>query len=160
MRKTEILRQSAAASNEKHLAQLAQEIETLRQARHQSVEALAAALEPLAQAMAALSEETRQTLDEIDRKSRAQAETFAHQQQQLMRAWRQTAKTLQAAAERLDQASQTARRAARGWTWKLWIGVLIAALMPILALLIASWLWLHPQILTQRGVTWLLIRLG
>src|SRR5260364_421506 len=70
MSKTEILRQSAAVSNERRVERLANQIEMLRQADRQSVEELAEALEPLAQAMAALTDETRQTLAEIDRKSR------------------------------------------------------------------------------------------
>src|SRR5664280_521304 len=74
MTKTEILRQSAAASNEKRVEQLGQQIETLRQTKHQNVEDLAAMLEPLAQAMAALTDETRQTMIEIDKKTKDQGD--------------------------------------------------------------------------------------
>ncbi|WP_431733340.1 IncQ-type mobilization protein MobB, partial [Kingella kingae] len=52
-----------------------------------------------------------------------------------------------------------ARSAARGWTWRLWAGVLIASVTPILALLIASWLWLEPQIIEQQGGIWLIFKL-
>ena len=79
MSKTETLRQSAAASNATRLEHLAEQMETLRQAKHQSAEDLAATLEPLAQAMAALTDETRQTLAEIERKSQEQGETFKRQ---------------------------------------------------------------------------------
>ncbi len=79
MSKTETLRQSAAASNATRVEHLATQIESLRQAKHQSAEDLAATLEPLAQALAALTDETRQTLTEIDRKSQEQGETFKRQ---------------------------------------------------------------------------------
>ncbi|WP_368858718.1 IncQ-type mobilization protein MobB [Proteus mirabilis] len=76
-----------------------------------------------------------------------------------MSAWRQAAKDMRAAAGELAKAGQTARSAARGWTWRLWAGVLIASVMPILALLIASWLWLEPQIIEQQGSIWLIFKL-
>ena len=74
-------------------------------------------------------------------------------------AWVGLAKGLRAGAAEGSSAAQSARSAARGWTWKLWAGVLIASVTPILALLIASWLWLEPQIIEQQGGIWLVFKL-
>ena len=90
MSKTETLRQSAAASNATRLEHLAEQMETLRQAKHQSAEDLAATLEPLAQAMAALTDETRQTLAEIERKSQEQGETFKRQLSESVKSYKGT----------------------------------------------------------------------
>ncbi|HAY4757716.1 TPA: mobilization protein, partial [Escherichia coli] len=81
------------------------------------------------------------------------------QQQQAMSGWREAAKGMTKAAGELTTASQTARSAARGWTWRLWVGVLIASVTPILVLLIASWLWLEPHVIEQQGGIWLIFKL-
>ena len=104
MSKTATLRQSAAASNETHIADLASRIETLRQTKHQSVEELAAALEPIAQAMAKLTDETRQTLAEIEARTKTQGETFAQQLTTSATNWKDAAKEAEQAADRLDRA--------------------------------------------------------
>jgi membrane-bound lytic murein transglycosylase B len=106
MRKTQTLRQSAAASNEKRLESLADQIETVRQAKHQSAQELASTLEPLAQAMAALADETRQTLTEIDRKSREQAEKFSDQMAASAKSLKQATAAASQAAENLNQAGK------------------------------------------------------
>ncbi|CQR34455.1 conserved hypothetical protein [Thiomonas arsenitoxydans] len=103
MNKTETLRQSAAAANEKRLAHLAQQIEAVRQAKHQRVEDLATSLEPLAQAMAALSDETLQTLMLIERRTREQAEAFTSQLQDEVRAFREATAAARKAADRMKQ---------------------------------------------------------
>lgn len=79
MGKTETVRQSGAAWNEKRLARLASQIESVRQANYQSAEELAQTLEPMAQAMAALTDETRQTLVEIVQMGRQHSKTFETQ---------------------------------------------------------------------------------
>src|SRR5450756_133217 len=79
MKKTEGLQKLAAASREKQLQLLEDQIEAVKQAKPKSVEEFTAILEPLAQAMAALVEETRQTLANIDLKAKEQSETFSGQ---------------------------------------------------------------------------------
>lgn len=106
MSKTETLRQSAAATNAMRLEHLAEQMETLRQAKHQSVEDLATTLEPLAQAMAALTDETRKTLAEIERKSQEQGEEFSAQVSVAAKEWEAAAAEAQKAAEALNQAGQ------------------------------------------------------
>lgn len=136
MSKTETLRQSAAASNEKRIERLANQIESLRQAKLQSAEDLAATLEPLAQAMAALADETRQTLAEIDRKSREQGETFSAQVSAAAKEWKAAATEAQKAAEALNQAGQ--RMEWRHYGLAVVTGLITAVLVS------GFWLWLAP----------------
>jgi len=127
--------------------------------RSRGTDELAEAIEPLAQSMATLADEARERIAEVKQASEEQAASWTSEQQKAMSAWQHAAKDMRAAAAELTTASQTARSAARGWTWKLWAGVLIASVMPILVLLIALWLWLEPQIIEQQGGVWLIFRL-
>ena len=136
MSKTEILRQSALASNETRLERLAAQIETVRQTKHQSAEDLAATLEPLAQALAALTDETRQTLVEIDRKSREQGERFKVQTDSATQQWKDAAKDAQKAADSLNRAG--ARMEWSHYGLAVMTGLVTAALVS------AFWLWLAP----------------
>src|SRR5260363_474247 len=136
MSKTEILRQSAAVSNERRVERLANQIEMLRQADRQSVEELAETLEPLAQAMAALTDETRQTLAEIDRKSREQVETFNQQIENSATAWNNAAAEVKQAANSLNKAGERME-----WTHYA-LTVLTGAVTAILVT--AFWLCLAP----------------
>ena len=136
MSKTETLRRLSDAANEKRIERLANQIESLRQAKHQSAEDLAATLEPLAQAMAALADETRQTLAEIDRKSREQGETFSAQVSAAAKEWKAAAAEAQKAAEALNQAGQ--RMEWRHYALAALTGALTAALVTVF------WLWLAP----------------
>ena len=136
MSKTETLRQSAAASNAKRLAHLAQQIETVRQTKHQSVEDLASILEPLAQAMAALSDETRQTLMLIDRRSREQAEMFARQLQDEVRTFREITAAARKAANQMQQSTQ-------GLRWRHYALALVTGLLTA-GLVSGFWLWVAP----------------
>ncbi len=136
MTKTETLRQLSDAANEKRVERLATQIESLRQAKLQSVEELAATLEPLAQAMAALADETRQTLAEIDRKSREQGEKFSAQVSAAAKEWKAAAAEAQKAAEALNQAGQ--RMEWRHYALAALTGALTAALVTVF------WLWLAP----------------
>lgn len=136
MRKTEILQQSAAASNERRVERLVNQIETLRQTEHQNAQALAETLEPLAQAMAALTDETRQTLTGIDCKSREQIETFKQQIGDSARAWNNAAAEAKQAADSLNQAGQRME----------WRHYALAALTGAITTMLVSafWLWLAP----------------
>jgi Na+/serine symporter len=137
MSKTEILRQLSDAANEKRIERLANQIESLRQAKHQSVEDLSMVLEPLAQAMAALTDETRQTLLEIDRKSREQGELFRRQLSESMKAHKEISLSMIRAAESLNQAGQKIQ-----WTHYV-ISALTGAITA--ALVSVFWLYLAPQ---------------
>lgn len=132
-------------------------IDRVRKSR--GINELAAEIEPLAQSMATLADEARQRIAEVQQASEEQAASWTSQQQQAMSAWQEAAKNMRTAAGELTTASQTARSAARGWTWRLWVGVLIASVTPILVLLIASWLWLEPHVIEQQGGIWLIFKL-
>lgn len=136
MNKTETLRQSAAAANDKRLAHLAQQIETVRQAKHQRVEDLATSLEPLAQAMAALSDETLQTLMLIEHRTREQAEAFTSQLQDEVRAFREATAAARKAADRMRQSTQ-------GLRWRHYALALVTGLLTAV-LLSGFWLWVAP----------------
>ena len=142
MSKTETLRRLSDAANEKRIERLANQIESLRQAKHQSAEDLAATLEPLAQAMAALADETRQTLAEIDRKSREQGEKFSGQINAAAKEWKAAAAEAQKAAEALNEAGQRME----------WRHYLLAALVGMVtaAAVTASWLWLAPPTIENQ----------
>jgi hypothetical protein len=139
MSKTETLRQSAAASNERRLEYLANQTELLRVAKLHSAEKLAETLEPLAQAMAALTDETRQTLAEIDRKSWEHSEQFSRQINAAVQHWKDAAAAAQQAADSLNQAGQ--RMAWRHYALAALTGALTAALVSVF------WLWLKPPII-------------
>ena len=136
MRKTETLRQSAAASNAKRLAHLADQIDAVRQAKHQSVEDLASSLEPLAQAMAALADETRQTLMLIEHRTREQGEAFTQQLQDEMRTLRVAIAAARKAADQMQQTTRGLRR--RHYALALVTGLMGAVLVS------GFWLWVAP----------------
>ena len=134
MSKTETLRQSAAASNATRVEHLATQIESLRQAKHQSAEELAQTLEPLAQALAALTDETRQTLAEIDRK---------RQLSESVKGYKEAAAEASQAADSLNQAGQ--RMEWRHYALALLTGLVTAALVS------GFWLWLAPPTVTVQN---------
>ena len=140
MSKTETLRQSAAASNATRVEHLATQIESLRQAKHQSAEELAQTLEPLAQALA---DETRQTLAEIDRKSREQGEAFKRQLSESVKGYKEAAAEASQAADSLNQAGQ--RMEWRHYALALLTGLVTAALVS------GFWLWLAPPTVTVQN---------
>lgn len=142
MSKTETLRQLSDAANEKRIERLANQIESLRQAKHQSAEDLAAMLEPLAQAMAALTDETRQTLAEIERKSQEQGERFSAQVKEAASNWKAAATEAQKAAEALNQAGQ--RMEWRHYLLAAMVGMVTAAAVT------ASWLLLAPPTIQNQ----------
>jgi len=142
MKKTETMRQLAAASNAARVEALNQQIERLRQAKLTSAEELASILEPLAQAMAALTDETRISLEQIEQRSREQGEKLRNQTQTAISSWNNAAKAAQQAAERLDEAGQ-----------RLQLNhYLLAILTGVMTGLLASvfWLWLAPAPTVQN----------
>jgi uncharacterized phage infection (PIP) family protein YhgE len=136
MSKTEILRQSAAASNETRLEHLASQIEAVRQAKHQSAEDLAATLEPLAQALAALADETRQTLIEIDHKTAQAANYFEEKISDTTQAWKDAAKAA-------DDAAVALTKAATRMEWRHY-ALAVATGLSTAVLVSGFWLWLEP----------------
>jgi cell division protein FtsX len=136
MNKTETLRQSAAASNEKRLSHLTHQIEAVRQAKHQSVEDLSTALEPLAQSMAKLSDETLQTLILIEQRTRDQAEAFTSQLQDEVRSFQAATAAARKAADRMQQSTQ-------GLRWRHYALALVVALLTA-GLVSGFWLWVAP----------------
>ena len=142
MSQTESLRRLSDAANEKRVEQLAGQIETVRQARHQSAEELAQMLEPLAQAMAALTDETRQTLAEIERRSREQFETFTRQIAQSAQSYREAAAEAEKAAHSLDRAGSRLE-------WRHYAMCVLIALITA-GFTSAFWLWLHPPVVQNN----------
>jgi chemotaxis protein histidine kinase CheA len=136
MNKTETLRQSAAASNEKRLSHLTHQIEAVRQAKHQSVEDLATALEPLAQSMAKLSDETLETLMLIEQRTRDQAEAFTSQLQDEVRSFQAATAAARKSADRMQQSTQ-------GLRWRHYALALVAGLLTA-GLVSGFWLWVAP----------------
>jgi len=131
MSKTETARQLSAAANAQRLSNMTAQIETLRQAKQQSAEALASTLEPLAQAMATLVDETRQSLSAIEQTSQQQSAALERATQ--------TART---AALDLTQASQ--RLEWRHYLLAGMIGLITAGLVNVF------WLWLAPPQIENR----------
>ena len=136
MSKIETLRQSALAANATRVEHLATQLETLRQAKHQSAEDLAATLEPLAQALAALTDETRQTLAEIDRKTEKAASDFEKKISSTTQAWID-------AASKADDAATALTKAAKRMEWRHYALAVVTGLVTA-ALVSGFWLWLAP----------------
>lgn len=136
MSQIETLRALTQHANEKRLERLAFQIESLRQAKHQSAEELAATLEPLAQAMAALADETRQTLAVIEARSQQQAENFQKRIERATTAWID-------AAEKANQAAHRLNRAGQRMEWRHY-GLAVLTGLTTAALVTVFWLWLAP----------------
>ena len=136
MSKTEMLRQSAEATNQKRLESLAQQVQAVSDAKSQSVEQLAATLEPLAQALAALSTETASTLTEIDSRTRSTAASFTLQ--------------LETATKNLNEATVRAQRASAGLSQAAsrldgtHYALTITTALITAVLVSGFWLWLRP----------------
>lgn len=144
MSKTETVRQSAAASNERRIERLATQIEATRQAKHQSAESLAATLEPLAQAMAELTDQTRAALLDQAQTSRDQAAQWSTQQQT-------AAQAVTAAAAAAEQAAKALNAALKGlWLWMVAIGLLAGIGGGVLAAVL--WTWLAPAPTIQNSL--------
>ena len=124
--------------------------------KSRGINELAEQIEPLAQSMATLADEARQAMSQTQQASEAQAAQWLKAQRQTQAAWVELAKELREVAAEVSSAAQSARSASRGWTWRLWAGVILASLMPTVVLLIASWLSLDLRVITtEDGTIWL-----
>lgn len=129
-------------------------IEKVRRSRN--TDELAESIEPLAQSMATLADEAREQIDALTEASKQSTHRWSEQQTRTAQAWKDAAGEMQRAASALQTQAHAARQAAKGWTWRLWVAVLIGSMTPILVLLIASWLLLDLQLVTtEDGALWL-----
>ena len=136
MSKAETLRQSAIDKNKTSLEQLAEQVQTLREAKAQSVEELSAMLEPLAQALASLSSEAGKTLAEIQQATQTASEA-------LQSRMTDATTSLLNSEIRAKQASAGLTRAASRLGWGHYGLTLLTGLLTA-ALVSGFWLWLNP----------------
>lgn len=127
-------------------------IQRLREAR--SAEQLAEEIEPLAQALASLAEESMGVLEA--QKSAAQDQ--AKSQRQALAELKKTMEKTSAAIQILEETAATAQRAASGWSWKLFVGVLAASVVSLVVLLVGLSLWLEPEFVSQGESVWLTLK--
>jgi hypothetical protein len=95
MKKTEILKGLASASNANRIESLTSQIETLKASKARSAEELALLIEPLALSLANLTDEARSTLESIQNKAEAQSKMLTDQ----VKAARQAASLIQKVAQ-------------------------------------------------------------
>jgi|GEM_PF-1488323 len=136
MSKAETLRQSAIDKNKSNLDQLAEQVQTIRDAKVQSVEELSALLEPLAQALASLSSDAAETLREINLATKRTSVDFERQ--------------VKAANESLGMAGKATRQATAGLehavsslSWGHYALTVLTGLVTAV-LVSAFWLWFSP----------------
>lgn len=138
MSKAEMLRQSAIDKNKANLEQLAEQVQTIREAKAQSVEELSAMLEPLAQALASLSSEAGKTLSEIQEATRAASAI-------LQRQMKDAHTSLSNSEIRASQATVGLKRAASSLGWGHYALTVLTGL--VTAVLVSGfWLWFRPPI--------------
>lgn len=136
MSKAEMLRQSAIDKNKSNLEQLAEQVQTIRDAKAQSVEELSAMLEPLAQALASLSSDAAKTLRDIQEATQAASVGFHREIQ--------NANTSLSNSEiRATQATAGLKRAASSLGWRHYALTVLTGLVSA-ALVSAFWLWFKP----------------
>ena len=136
MSKAETLRQSAIDKNKSNLEQLAEQVQTIRDAKAQSVEELSAMLEPLAQALATLSSEAAETLRGIELATRTASGDY---QRQINAA----NDSLGRATAATTQATAALRRAASSLSWGHYSLAMVTGLVTA-ALVSGFWLWFRP----------------
>lgn len=136
MSKAETLRQSAIEKNRSNLDQLAEQVQTIRDAKAQSVEELSAMLEPLAQALASLSSEAAGTLSKIELATRTASVDY---QRQIKAANESLGKAMTATT----QATSGLRRAASSLSWRHY-GLAALTGLVTAALVSGFWLWFRP----------------
>ena len=136
MSKAETLRQSAIDKNKSNLEQLAEQVQTIREAKAQSVEELSAMLEPLAQALASLSSEAARTLSEIEQLTRTASVDY---QRQINAA----NDSLGRAVTATTRATNDLRRAASSLSWGHY-GLAALTGLVTAALVCGFWLWFRP----------------
>ncbi len=138
MSKAETLRQSAIDKNKSNLEQLAEQVQTIREAKVQSVEELSAMLEPLAQALASLSSDAAETLSRIELATRTASVDY---QRQINAA----SESLGSANTATIQATAGLKRAAGRLSWGHYALTVLTGL--VTAVLVSGfWLWFRPPI--------------
>ena len=136
MSKAETLRQSAIEKNKANLDQLAEQVQTIRQAKAQSVEDLSAMLEPLAKALASLSSEAGQTLVQIEEATRTAGVNFERQV-------KAANDSLEVAIRATSQATTVLQRAAGSLSWGHY-GLSVVTGLVTAVLVSGFWLWFRP----------------
>lgn len=136
MSKAETLRQSAIDKNKTSLEQLAEQVQTIRDAKAQSVEELSAMLEPLAQALASLSSEAAETLSETQQATRTASVDFERQ-------INAANDSLGKAVTATTQATAGLKRAASSLSWGHY-GLAALTGLVTAALVSGFWLWFRP----------------
>ena len=111
MSKAEMVRQSAAAENERRIERLASATEALRQANIRNAEELAELIEPLAQAMATLTDEMRSEV----RKTHADLRKSADAAMVAAKLHRQEIEQIQRLTEDLSKGLENLIQRTQGW---------------------------------------------
>lgn len=131
-----MLRQSAVEKSKANLEQLAEQVQTIREAKLQSVEEMSAMLEPLAQALASLSSEAGKTLSEIQKATQAANARF---QSQMTNATASLSSLEASSTEAtLDLKTAASRLGWGHYSLSVLTGLLTALLVS------AFWLWHNP----------------
>lgn len=136
MSKAETLRQSAIEKSKSNLDQLAEQVQTIRDAKVQSVEELSAMLEPLAQALASLSSEAAKTLREIDLATKRAGVDFERQV-------KAANDSLGMASKAIRQVTAGLKQAAGSLSWGHYALTVLTGLVTAV-LVSAFWLWFSP----------------
>jgi acyl-CoA synthetase (AMP-forming)/AMP-acid ligase II len=118
-------------------------LDRLRQAR--SVDQLADEIEPLAQSLAILADDARAALSETLSQAQAQAETWSRHQTETAAQWQQTARAVEQAAQRLENATERARWLVQGRNWRSWVAMLLGAIIASAIAPSVSALWQRPS---------------
>ena len=137
-----MLRQSAIEKNKTNLEQLAEQVQTIRDAKAQSVEELSAMLEPLAKALASLSSDAAKTLVQIEEATRTAGVNFERQV-------KVANDSLEVAIRATSQATTVLQRAAGGLGWKHY-GLTVVTGLLTAVLVSGFWLWFRPPITDNR----------
>ena len=136
MSKAEMLRQSAIEKSKNNLEELAEQVQTIRDAKVQSVEELSALLEPLAQALALLSSDAAKTLREIEMATKRTGVDFERQVKAANDSLGVAIKATSQATAGLEQAAGSLSRGHYALT--VLTGLVTAVLVS------AFWLWFSP----------------
>ncbi len=136
MTKSETLRQLATSSNEKHIGELAQKIESLHRSKIESADQLAQILEPIAQAMAKLTDDTCTTLIQIEQKA-------GEQEARIEKALASAARAIEQTVTTADHSAALLAQAGRHLAWTHYAMALASGLMSAV-LVSVFWLWVAP----------------
>ena len=131
-------------------------ISALKQAR--TPDQLAQQIEPMAQALATLADQATTHLQEQKTASETHTQAWIEAQTNTARAWIEAAKSVKNAAHEMTDATNRAIDLTNAWQTRVILICLISSIMPMAVLLIASWIWLDPQIVTKDGIIWLALQ--